>query len=101
MNGTGRAVTSAYPGVQEDDVTDQFLAPLDVAGYNYGWSHYEPGHARVPSRVIAGTESFPLQSFQTWKGTALSGSISTVLTVLSWICVGIHSRRALHCPVCG
>ena len=33
-------------------------------------------------------------------GTALSGSISTVLTVLSWICVGIHSRRALPSPVC-
>ena len=33
-------------------------------------------------------------------GTALSGSISTVFTVLSWICVGIHSRRALPCPVC-
>ena len=33
-------------------------------------------------------------------GTALSGSISTVLTGLSWICVGIHSRRALPCPVC-
>ena len=33
-------------------------------------------------------------------GTALSGSISTVLTGLSWICVGIHSRRALLCPVC-
>ena len=68
MNGTGRAVTSAYPGVQEDTITDQFLAPLDVAGYNYGWPHYAAGHARVPSRVIAGTESFPMQSFQTWKG---------------------------------
>ena len=33
-------------------------------------------------------------------GTALSGSISTVLTGLSWICVGIHSRRALPSPVC-
>ena len=33
-------------------------------------------------------------------GTALSGSISTILTVLSWICVGIHSRRALPSPVC-
>ena len=33
------------------------------------------------------------------KGTVLSGSISTVSTVLSWICVGIHSHRALPCPV--
>ena len=33
-------------------------------------------------------------------GAALSGSISTILTVLSWICVGIHSRRVLPSPVC-
>ena len=33
-------------------------------------------------------------------GTALSGSISTVLTGWSWICLGIHSRRALLYPVC-
>ena len=33
-------------------------------------------------------------------GTALSGSISTLLTGLSWICVGTHSRRALPSPVC-
>ena len=32
-------------------------------------------------------------------GTALSGSISTVLTGLSWICAGIHRRGALPSPV--
>ena len=32
--------------------------------------------------------------------TALSSSISTVLTGLSWIHVGVHSRRALPSPVC-
>ena len=40
-----------------------------------------------------------------WEGsnttsTALSGSISTVLTGLSWIYVGVYSRRALPSPVC-
>ena len=34
------------------------------------------------------------------RGTALSSSISTVLTGLSWIYVGVHSRRALPSPVC-
>merc|ERR1712166_1016545 len=67
LSGNGRAVTSAYPGAREDNVTDQYLAPLEVAGYNYGWDHYEAAHARVPARVIAGTEAFPLQSFQTWQ----------------------------------
>ena len=33
-------------------------------------------------------------------GTALSGSISTVLTVLSWICAGIYMCGALPSPVC-
>ena len=32
--------------------------------------------------------------------TALSGPIFTILTVLSWICVGIHMCGALPCPVC-
>ena len=33
-------------------------------------------------------------------GTSLSGSISTILTVLSWICVGIHMCGALPAPFC-
>ena len=32
-------------------------------------------------------------------GTALSGSISTILTVLNWICLGIHGRGSLPSPV--
>lgn len=32
--GSTRAVTSAYPGVGEDNATDAYMAPLDVAGYN-------------------------------------------------------------------
>ena len=34
------------------------------------------------------------------QGTSLSGSLSIILTVLSWICVGIRRRRALPSPVC-
>ena len=47
-------------------------------------------------------EEFDGLTFLTVKGAgkSLSGSISTVLTSLSWICVGIHSRRALPSPVC-
>ena len=33
-------------------------------------------------------------------GTALSGSISTILTILSWICAGIYMCGALPSPVC-
>ena len=33
-------------------------------------------------------------------GTSLSGSISTIWTVLSWMCVGIRSYRVLPSHVC-
>ena len=63
---SGRPVTSAYPGV--DDHADPFFAPLDIAGYNYSPQKYEPDHARVPSRVMVATESFPKDSYGYWQG---------------------------------
>ena len=52
---------------------------------------FDPAHWPDPKAMVDTLKS---------DGTALSGSISTVLTGLSWICVGIHSRTALPCPVC-
>ncbi|HXK09706.1 MAG TPA: glycoside hydrolase family 2 TIM barrel-domain containing protein [Vicinamibacteria bacterium] len=46
--------------------TDPAFALLDVGGYNYQWKEYEKDHARAPSRVMAGTESFPLEAFESW-----------------------------------
>lgn len=40
---------------------------LDVGGYNYEWREYEPDHAKFPERVIAGTESFPVEAFDNWR----------------------------------
>ena len=56
-----------------------------------------PAQTGASKRVIA----TPGCEVNETKGTTLSGSISTVWTGLSWICVGVHSRRALPCPVCG
>jgi beta-galactosidase len=39
---------------------------LDVGGYNYEWKNYAPDHAAYPQRVMMGTESFPLETFQNW-----------------------------------
>jgi beta-galactosidase len=46
-----------------------------VAGYNYaaGGDHlsqslYALDHARVPERVMVGTESYPLEAFEAWMG---------------------------------
>lgn len=68
---TTRAITAAVNGLNEDK--DPFFAVLDVAGYNYaaGGDHlkkniYELDHSRVPNRIMAGTESYPLEAFQSW-----------------------------------
>ena len=71
-------------------------------------SHKLQNHATIPTACSNFREvllaDFPAEVFLQYpdilQSTALSGSISTVLTVLSWICLDIHSRRALPCPVC-
>ena len=59
-----RPVTSAVNDMGEDK--DPYFATLDVAGYNYMKDRYESDHARVPRRVMVGTESFPLEAFDYW-----------------------------------
>ena len=66
-----RAVTAAVNSLQPDK--DPYFATLDVAGYNYAYggdhntkSLHEVDHARVPQRVILGTESYPLEAFGAW-----------------------------------
>ncbi len=52
---------------------DPFFSALDIAGYNYGsgGDHrnetiFKTDHARVPSRIMIQTESYPLEAFQSW-----------------------------------
>jgi beta-galactosidase len=66
-----RAVTAAVNDLKPDK--DPYFAVLDVAGYNYaaGGDHLRPGvyeedHVRVPMRIMMGTESYPLEAFQSW-----------------------------------
>lgn len=66
-----RPVTSAVNDLKPDK--DPFFAVLDVGGYNYasGGDHnqaslYETDHLRVPERIMAGTESYPLEAFGSW-----------------------------------
>ncbi len=49
--------------------SDAAFAPLDVGGYNYEWRNYEPDHARHPRRIVAGTETFPVEAFESWQAT--------------------------------
>jgi beta-galactosidase len=39
---------------------------LDVGGYNYTWNKYESDHKLYPERIMAGTESFPTDAYDTW-----------------------------------
>lgn len=55
-----------HPGKNWDYLEAAFTY-LDVGGYNYEWSEYEPDHAKYPQRIMIGTESFPNQAFQNWQ----------------------------------
>lgn len=66
-----RPVTSAVNDLKPDK--DPYFAVLDIAGYNYssGGDHnneslYVTDHARLPERIMVGTESYPLEAFGSW-----------------------------------
>ena len=66
-----RQITSAVNDLNPDQ--DPYFAVLDVAGYNYasGGDHdqmsiYTQDHNRVPDRIMAGTESYPLEALSSW-----------------------------------
>ena len=66
-----RPVTAAVNDLKPDK--DPFFATLDIAGYNYasGGDHnkkaiYSDDHKRVPERIMAGLESYPLEAFGAW-----------------------------------
>jgi beta-galactosidase len=61
-----RPVTSAVCPMNPWEATDGSFAALDVHGYNYEVGHYLSDHQRHPERIIAATESFPLQAFDYW-----------------------------------
>jgi beta-galactosidase len=62
-----RPITSGINGGPQSQGLDPAFRYLDVGGYNYLWGNYEADHARLPNRVILGTESFPQHTFQNWQ----------------------------------
>ncbi|HUQ67071.1 MAG TPA: glycoside hydrolase family 2 TIM barrel-domain containing protein [Flavitalea sp.] len=66
-----RPVAAAVNGLGSDK--DNFIAALDVAGYNYaaGGDHgkkdiYAEDHVRKPGRIMFGSESYAYEAFQSW-----------------------------------
>jgi beta-galactosidase len=63
-----RPVTSAMTTWDNDwNIFDPLMAAHDVCGYNYQLHRASSDHQRVPSRVIAQTESYPRDAFANWK----------------------------------
>ena len=54
---------------QWDLLTKEFNQHLDIVGYNYLLNRYAVDRDRHPTRVIAGTETFPHQAYAYWKET--------------------------------
>ena len=67
-----RPVTAAicffwdHPGT-DWSASEKAFASLDVGGYNYVWREYENDHKKYPDRIMAGTESFPIEAFENWQ----------------------------------
>jgi beta-galactosidase len=63
-----RPVTSAMTTWDKDwEMFDPLMAAHDVCGYNYQLHRASDDHKRVPSRIIAHTESYPRDAFVNWK----------------------------------
>jgi beta-galactosidase len=54
-----------HPGYKWDTTANAF-ALVDVGGYNYMLSQYEPDHEKFPDRIMIGTESFPGAALANW-----------------------------------
>jgi len=54
-----------HPGYKWDTSASAF-AVLDVGGYNYLSEQYESDHRKFPSRMMVGTESYPVQALENW-----------------------------------
>ncbi len=65
LDGT-RPITSALNFVGRWTDTDAYYSALDIGGYNYNLSNHAADHQRVPSRIMACTESFPQSTFDDW-----------------------------------
>ncbi len=65
-----RPVTAAICGSWQGEawtVMDPSFATLDIGGYNYMWKEYRNDAARLPGRIMMGTESFALEAFENWQ----------------------------------
>ncbi len=62
-------------------LSERFLSPLDVAGYNYLSRRYEKDLAAYPDRFLCGTESVAKEALEYWQKTL---SLPRVIGDFAW-----------------
>lgn len=88
-----QALNMAYDGFAEGrdlwgPATAEYFSPLDVAGYNYKSVRYAYDGKLFPNRVIYGSESYPRDSWQTWKNTVENANVIGDFVWTAWDYLG-------------
>ena len=68
--------------------TADFIAPLDVAGYNYLDYRYASDRVRFPERILMGTESFPKLMARIWRRVLENPHVIGDFTWTAWDYLG-------------
>ena len=68
--------------------TEKTFSYLDVGGYNYMWRQYVPDHAKFPSRIMLGTESYPREVFQNWQAVLTNSWVIGDFVWTAWDYLG-------------
>lgn len=50
-----------------DKLTEDYIKPLDIIGYNYLYERYEHDHKHYPDRVIWGSETHSINFYHSWQ----------------------------------
>lgn len=70
------------------DTTEQYFAPLDVAGYNYKTVRYEHDGEKFPDRVIYGSETYPRAALANWQATVKNNNVIGDFVWTAWDYIG-------------
>ncbi len=62
----GAVMNDLANGKAADEATKPALAPLDIAGYNYGSGRYSRERKANPDRILFGSETFPQDIGKNW-----------------------------------
>lgn len=69
------------PDSSWDKLTEDYMKPLDIVGYNYLYFRYRQDHENYPDRIIWGSETQTLHFYDSWKETL---ACSHVLGDFTW-----------------